>query len=1081
MLGTPMCFALTARVLDGVDRNPKSALLVAALALGAIAWLLLLWLRPLTLLAIYRTLKLTGDVPVFKFVGLRAEFLRDFLLLRRRVLDAWVARHREAAREHFSGLAPVTKRRDFVPIAVEFDSNRVEPTRESFSRAFASPKTRLLLVGEGGSGKSTLAFQLAGWCLSPGSHPRRTRLPVLIDRNVPEAENEDAAGRIVKAVAARLRESVGDNADLSGEFVERLLVTGRVLVLVDGLSELASETQQLFTPRDTPGFPVRRLIVTARRHLDLVATHTIKTIRIRGDQISAFVDAYLRLREERENIDDPELLPNCERLADMMLGRDVTALLATMFVDLMIDQSRGDRLTLPRTVIECMRDYAHRQCRDDAADPTDARARVDARRRLDAAHLVARECVAHGFRVGSARRARVEPLVTQRCGAAALNELESHAGLIESADSRQETVRFVLDPLAEYLGAWQICHDHGNNRKAWDDYLDRADKTDLEVFRPLAVALRDCADANQGKLGIPGRIIDRLRHLSGLDDERVWVALRNRRMLRLAGTLERRDAIDEDRVHAAYHLGRYGADAVGAAGPLMRAIRETADMEARIPMAEALQRIAPEGPEATAELVQLLSAAIPTEHPAGSESRQPLERTMAGMATREPKNFELLCAHLAPDGPVETRQTVLRILPLMGVAEENGIPVEPRRPAAAAAVPYLLPLLERITELDHGSRSLLLEVLEGLGPDAGDALPQLKSLWKDRPDALSESLLLGALCSVGGDADAFFEIAVKTLDATDTTPDVGDGKEDPDVRSRREAAIAALQNFPSRADAILPRLRDILEGEDDDYTKLKALRTLRALGEAGKGLAPVVVRAYKKHESGFRADFIRAMHDLRADDEDSLAWLGKRVKDEDDAEVAEAAARALADLGRGHDRAIRALVKAAKNAFSGLHGESDAFIDALLEMDAPRDQVLPMLRKAARDEEHEARIALLAFGEADERAVDAAAFDLFNARHDPRAARRAACALARLTPVPAISLEPAVRALREGISEAADVLAAMGPAAADAVPALTTAAASRDRDRARRARAALERLHQGRAEPVSGTIEALGASEHEAR
>ena len=84
---------LIAYAVDWARENPKSAAIVTASVILAIVWIVLLAIRPIALLSVYRVLRIKSEIPIFKHIILRGEFIRDFFLLRRRVLDAWVDRY----------------------------------------------------------------------------------------------------------------------------------------------------------------------------------------------------------------------------------------------------------------------------------------------------------------------------------------------------------------------------------------------------------------------------------------------------------------------------------------------------------------------------------------------------------------------------------------------------------------------------------------------------------------------------------------------------------------------------------------------------------------------------------------------------------------------------------------------------------------------------------------------------------------------------------------------------------------------------------------------------------------------------
>jgi hypothetical protein len=84
-------------------------------------------------------------------------------------------------------------------------------------------------------------------------------LPLLIDRDLEISEVDDG---FLPFLTGALRAMVGIPR-LSSKLAEVLLRSGRVLMIVDGLSERNENTRRAFDPA-RPGFPIMRLIVTSR-------------------------------------------------------------------------------------------------------------------------------------------------------------------------------------------------------------------------------------------------------------------------------------------------------------------------------------------------------------------------------------------------------------------------------------------------------------------------------------------------------------------------------------------------------------------------------------------------------------------------------------------------------------------------------------------------------------------------------------------------------------------------------------------------------------------------------------------------
>jgi hypothetical protein len=200
------------RAADLVEKHPYEAG-VGIYALSCLSlWTLLLGLYPLGLLRVNDLLRpLTAPLPSWlggDKVSLRTFTLVGFFNYAPRVLDAWVAVHRQEAWNRFERRDTVRDRRVHVPIPVQIDDTPVpELGPQHLQAAFSAAKVRLLIWGEGGAGKTSLACQLARWAMDNDNSRRLTRhpmLPVLIEDEL------TAGGEAGKRLVETVRGQIGD-------------------------------------------------------------------------------------------------------------------------------------------------------------------------------------------------------------------------------------------------------------------------------------------------------------------------------------------------------------------------------------------------------------------------------------------------------------------------------------------------------------------------------------------------------------------------------------------------------------------------------------------------------------------------------------------------------------------------------------------------------------------------------------------------------------------------------------------------------------------------------------------------------
>jgi HEAT repeat protein len=247
--------------------NVYVPLLLAAVLL--LAWLFLLAVRPLWLLALKDLLKPTEIVLPAWLSGVTVSLDRAILIrlfvFNRRVLDAWVKMNAPKGRERYQDKVTVKARMVFVDTSLERDGTVIPRlTLADLRPTFRRNRCCLLIWGEGGSGKTSLACEIARRALSPdkGQRPvKHVMLPILIEGDIPAAP--EGKRPFLEAVRKNLSELTDQEEPIAEDLVERLLRRRRLLVIVDHFSELSETTRAMIHPED-PDFPANALIVTSR-------------------------------------------------------------------------------------------------------------------------------------------------------------------------------------------------------------------------------------------------------------------------------------------------------------------------------------------------------------------------------------------------------------------------------------------------------------------------------------------------------------------------------------------------------------------------------------------------------------------------------------------------------------------------------------------------------------------------------------------------------------------------------------------------------------------------------------------------
>lgn len=487
---------------------------------------LILWLRPLWILRINDFLKPLADVRLPGWLGgikvpVSTVLLVGLFHYHPRVLDGWVAAHVATARRRFRLKDTVANREVHVDVPLILDGDTVP----DFSSRTLRPifKRRLsctLIRGEGGSGKTSLACQVARWAMSDAPEERpadHVMLPILIEHELDfTVGSEDDP--LTVAIGRQLQDLIESPSPIRPELLDRLLRQRRVLVIVDHLSEMSEATSAKIQP-GAPNFPANALIVTSRLDEDLggVVKSLIQPLRIAGNRLSSFMEAYLVKRGKRDLLDDQAFFDGCSRLSAMVGNRRITVLLAKLYAEQMVATAEDiDGAAQPQSIPDLMLQYLNRLNRSIAENRLDDRVvHADAK-------VVAWQCLEHRFRPGEAR---IDDVVMALGGAdaeARLDYLVSRLRLVQVLQPAQDRVRIVLDPLAEYLAGLHIVGTLGSTEKDWRSFFERVESApgSPEAVRGFVLAVLDCCRADDGHREPPDFVAAECARLAGLGLDR---------------------------------------------------------------------------------------------------------------------------------------------------------------------------------------------------------------------------------------------------------------------------------------------------------------------------------------------------------------------------------------------------------------------------------------------------------------------------------------------------------------------------------------------------------------------------------
>lgn len=454
-------------------------------------WAILLWLRPIWLLSIYKFLPFTAETKLSGWLAtltVPLQAIISFCVFRPRVLDAWVAKNVEEAGKKFSEKQTVKDRKIYVPVGLFLNDNLIEFTPEELRETFTRNQSRVLITGEGGSGKTSLACQIAKWAMSEDEEVRlfqkHSAIPILL-------EQDFVVDTLQNAVSDQLTNQIDAEERVSDVLLRELLKRKRILVLVDGMSEMNEKTTTAIQKGITD-IPVNVVIFTSRG--DSESEVIIKPTKIKGNQLSSFVERYLSSLGKRNLFEDEIFFEGCRRLSVIVGDRDITVLLAKLFVEQMIAKQEKDiNENLPKNVPELMSQsikLLHIKTPSAGLKFTDI---------AKAAKIIAWECLKNDYRPIPADNERVlQSLADLSNGEKSFEHLKDKLKQIETIGV-EDKIRFKIDPLAEYFAGMYLTEINGSNNKKWKDFINDAlsKEGSPDNIKGFLLAVRDCCLTNE--------------------------------------------------------------------------------------------------------------------------------------------------------------------------------------------------------------------------------------------------------------------------------------------------------------------------------------------------------------------------------------------------------------------------------------------------------------------------------------------------------------------------------------------------------------------------------------------------------
>jgi hypothetical protein len=337
---------------------------------------------------------------------------------------------------------------------------------------------------------------------------------------------------VLKDVSVFLREILGRLQRLVGavsipeELLKDLLATRRVLVIIDGYSEMPPLADDSSRARlENPDFPVAALIITSRNEETFREEISLLPTRIDKERLIGFISAYTA-QFGIPDLQDVTLLAARQRLVEMLRDEthEATPLLAKLYAEQLVAISNlGQQLDkLPTTVPDLMLSYVSGLNRNrqyaDPDNPTVHRT----------AQIASWKCLKEAFRPGKASKEEIRHNLEQEgIDVSLLDYLEHRLGLVRTINPAETDIYFSIDPLSEYLAAMWTLKLNQEREDMWLQFFADADSKvgAPGAIRGFLVALRDCCLAKAGPPlvleALSKRIAPSIHSLDGVPSERL--------------------------------------------------------------------------------------------------------------------------------------------------------------------------------------------------------------------------------------------------------------------------------------------------------------------------------------------------------------------------------------------------------------------------------------------------------------------------------------------------------------------------------------------------------------------------------
>ncbi len=542
-----------------LEKNNSIVLLALFFAVLAIGYCLVLWLHPRLLLFIPSSIRLpkVGKIP-FK--------ITIWLKYRPRVMDAWVIHylgsdtHSETdqprAKLRFWEIETVSQHKTYIPLPLNLSANQQANRHENLplpelQGIFRENIVQLLLYGEGGVGKTSLACHLAQLAMAdkPSSRlcKRHPMLPILIepelleqelalgsslpnkttvrevgavqqagygiiplDETVQEHWDHPTNQALIEAIRKQVQFLINEQEPISDELLKHLLQAGRILVIIDRVSEMSQAARQTIDPTSKT-YPINALVLTSRQREKIgnIQPKVIEPLSLTGSELMRFIEEYLKVTRNIELQQQPKLYQACDNLQQIVKARGDKSLVTVLLAKLAADQLIAGK-PLPTSIPDLML-----KSLDVLSDPVQHHEfKPDNRTVYRDAEAIAWTCLQSTYCPNTASRNAITEVLTKNSKAEVpqrLNYLATKLRVVDIVGEGQDQIRIALDPMAEYLAGLHLINLYGNKDSDWRKFLKKAGEFDKLAIQGFMLAVQDCCRVASLENKVSAAIVDEFK------------------------------------------------------------------------------------------------------------------------------------------------------------------------------------------------------------------------------------------------------------------------------------------------------------------------------------------------------------------------------------------------------------------------------------------------------------------------------------------------------------------------------------------------------------------------------------------